>query len=494
MIRVISIFLLTSVCVFPQNNNVNTLSNPKVSLLKNEAYELNYNFSFIDSVGLDSFIIGQMTQHHIPGLAACIVKKNQIIWTGNYGWAYINLNIPIYDSTLFQIASVSKTVTGVALMKLYERGRFNLNDNINNYLPFTVRNPFYPDSIITFKMLLTHTSSIQDNWSFMPYFFHMDPPRTLRDYLDDYFTPDSMYYSTQNFSNYPPGSAWNYSNIGIALAGYLVESITGIELSSYCRDSLFASIGMNESSFFYRDLDTMHMAMPYMYNGFYIPYGHYSYYDYPDGMLKTSTIQLARFLIAFMQKGRYGNIRILDSTTVELMVTPQIPNLDPTQGLVWYKRNLGSRIIWGHNGGDLGISTEMFYYPNDTTGILLFTNGEYPFLDPIMNEMFNYAATYVLSVENTNLNVPLSFKLYQNYPNPFNPVTKIKFEIPSTVSNVKLIIYDILGREVVTLLNEEFNPGIHSVVFDGTGYSSGIYFYELIAESFTERKKMILLK
>lgn len=94
--------------------------------------------------------------------------------------------------------------------------------------------------------------------------------------------------------------------------------------------------------------------------------------------------------------------------------------------------------------------------------------------------------------------VPQDFILFQNYPNPFNPVTKIKFDIPAegkgNTVNVKLIIYDVLGRELTTLVNEQLNPGVYEVNFDGRNYPSGVYFYQLYTGSFTETKKMILLK
>jgi photosystem II stability/assembly factor-like uncharacterized protein/sugar lactone lactonase YvrE len=94
--------------------------------------------------------------------------------------------------------------------------------------------------------------------------------------------------------------------------------------------------------------------------------------------------------------------------------------------------------------------------------------------------------------------IPSKYELYQNYPNPFNPITNIKFSIPSNVksekSNVKLIVYDILGREVATLVNEKQSPGVYCVDFDGTMFASGVYFYKIITGDFTEVKKMILLK
>jgi CubicO group peptidase (beta-lactamase class C family) len=73
--------------------------------------------------------------HHIPGLSACILKKGELVWQNAYGFADIEQNIPVTDSTLFFLASISKTFTGTALMQLYERGFFDLDDNVNNYLP-----------------------------------------------------------------------------------------------------------------------------------------------------------------------------------------------------------------------------------------------------------------------------------------------------------------------------------------------------------------------
>jgi hypothetical protein len=95
--------------------------------------------------------------------------------------------------------------------------------------------------------------------------------------------------------------------------------------------------------------------------------------------------------------------------------------------------------------------------------------------------------------------IPESFSLGQNYPNPFNPVTKIQFQIPSNGLNgranfVKIIIYDLLGREVTTLVNEQLKPGSYSVDWDGTGYASGVYFYSLVTGEFAETKRMILIK
>lgn len=92
--------------------------------------------------------------------------------------------------------------------------------------------------------------------------------------------------------------------------------------------------------------------------------------------------------------------------------------------------------------------------------------------------------------------IPILFSLHQNYPNPFNPVTKIKFDIPTVDRDrsVKIIIYDLLGREVVTLVNEQLMPGSYEVDWDGSGFASGVYFYSLVSQDFVETKRMVLLK
>jgi hypothetical protein len=122
-----------------------------------------------------------------------------------------------------------------------------------------------------------------------------------------------------------------------------------------------------------------------------------------------------------------------------------------------------------------------------------------------MNGCRIYTRNVPIGITPISTEVPEQFSLQQNYPNPFNPVTKIRFAIPSNVkretSNVKLIVYDILGRELTGLVNENIKPGIYEVDWDAYGYPSGVYFYRLIVRQagsstgdFVETKKMILVK
>jgi hypothetical protein len=114
----------------------------------------------------------------------------------------------------------------------------------------------------------------------------------------------------------------------------------------------------------------------------------------------------------------------------------------------------------------------------------------------VINDVL-YGDTNLVGVNIISTEIPAKFSLSQNYPNPFNPNTKIRFDIPPSNGArgmSQLIIYDILGREITTLVNEQLQPGTYEVEWDGTNYSSGVYFYKLITSEFSETRKMVLVK
>ena len=448
-----------------------------------------------DSAGLDSFILWVMQTQHIAGVTTCAIKDGQIIWTSAHGWASAEDSIEAADTTLFMLASASKTVTGVALMQLWEEGLFGLDDDINNYLPFTVHNPNYPDSTITFRHLLTHTSSIIDNWDVMPY-WPGDSPIPLGQYLADYLVPGGAYYdSSLNYSSFPPATQWRYCNIAVALAGYLVETISD-SFPVHCRDSIFTPLDMYETSWFLADLDTHNIAIPHYWDGStYRPYGHYGYSDFPSGQLRTSSLQLARFLIAFQQHGQIDTVRILDSTTVELMTTIQYPSLNPIQGLIWRRTLLqGQRWVWGHEGGDLGVRTSMSYCPAETSAAIVLTNGESnDGLLSILDALFDYAAESAIE-ERREVSVVLSDPgLSQNYPNPFIRSTSIDFALTRD-NHVSLAVYNVMGQKVAVLVDAKLKTGMHSVVFDAQGLPGGVYYYRLHVGDIIQTKRCVFVK
>jgi CubicO group peptidase (beta-lactamase class C family) len=330
--------------------------------------------------GLDDFIQAKMQTAHLPGLAAAIVKNNQLIWSKGYGWAHIGNSVPATADTVFMLASVSKTVTGVAVMQLVEDGLIDLDADVNDYLPFDVRTPQFPNTPITTRMLLTHTAAIEDNWDVLiDLYVQGDSPIALGYFLAEYFTPGGMYYhGLKNFYAYEPGTQYHYCNVAVALAGYLVEVVSGNSFEDQTQQEIFDPLGMDETAWRLADLDINNIAMPYRHvgGGQYQPYGYYGYPDIPDGALRTSVNQLARFLIAFINFGTYNGISILPPQSVTEMRTEQIPDILPGQGLIWYQEERNGDILLGHNGGDDGVTTQMFFRLSDGVGTILLANGD----------------------------------------------------------------------------------------------------------------------
>jgi CubicO group peptidase (beta-lactamase class C family) len=336
-------------------------------------------------------LTGRLEDLDVPGVAAAIIKNGRLVCTSAAGMANVEQKRPATADTLFMIASVSKTITATALMQLYEQGKFQLDDDINRYLPFKVSIPESPKSPITFRQLLTHTASISDNISYIncplscPYGSSLSPfvtkgadsPISLADLMKGYLTPGGAYYDPiENFDSNPPGTNSEYSNMGIVLAGYLVEVISGVPFDQYCRDHIFAPLGMNKTSWRLAGIDQSILAMPYNKNDSgYIPYGQYGEPDYPDGMLRTSVNELAHFIIAYMQGGQFEGRQILKPTSVQDMLRSQT-SLDPSQGFAWYRRaRSGGWRVWGHDGADNGAGAKMWFDPVRKVGVILVTNG-----------------------------------------------------------------------------------------------------------------------
>ena len=322
---------------------------------------------------LDQFIQAKMQMGKMPGLAACIVKGNQIVWSKGYGWANVEKQLPVTPDTLFLLASVSKAVTAVSLLQLYDDGLFDLDDDLNNYLPFPVRNPHHPDTVITPRMILSHSSGIWDNWDILePLVVSGDSTVPLDNFCRNYLTPNGKYYdANENFDTQMPGTIYEYSNVGATLCGYLAESISGKLFSQHSQERLFAPLGMDETSWHLANLNVDHIAVPYQVEANeYSPLAHYGFPDYPNGSLRSSINQLARFLIAIINEGDYNGTRILTPETVAEIGEVQFPQLDSQQGLIWYHEDG----LLGHEGGEEGALTRLFFQPDTGVGVILLTN------------------------------------------------------------------------------------------------------------------------
>jgi CubicO group peptidase (beta-lactamase class C family) len=338
----------------------------------------------MDSTQLDSTITWAMNTYHIPGLAALIsTKEDGIIWKRNYGYANVALNQPVADSTLFLIASISKTILATAIMQFWEADSFELDDNINDYLDnFQVHIPNHWNDTVTFRMIMTHTAGIRDNWNVMNALIDCgDSPVPLETFLINYFTPGGTYYNTAlNFNGSKPGTVYEYAQPGICILAHLVEKFSGMPFDQYCREHIFNPLEMNNTSWFLEGMDTTAIATPYFWQGqYYFPYCHQGFPYYPIGQLRTNKIELEHFLSTYMNWGRYNGSSILDSSTVDLILTDQlgypIPGWGDYQGLIWFDyRFVAGRSLWGHDGSWNGYGTDMVFQKEENWGVILFAN------------------------------------------------------------------------------------------------------------------------
>ena len=450
---------------------------------------------FLDSAEVAESILWLMDTQHVPGVSVLIVKEGDVWWQGQYGTANFEANRPVADSTLFMLASVSKPFTGTALMKLWEEGYFELDDDIDDFLPYEVDNPSCPDSTLSFRMLLCHTSSIQDNWTILdPLPAVGDPTIPLDEFTAGYLVPGGSYYAEQNFFNQVPGRAWHYSNVAVTLIAYLVEEISGMTFEEYCQNDVFLPIGMDESSWFIANLDTNNIAMLYDWIGEeFIPYGHMGRPWYPAGQLRTSAPQMAQFLIAFMEGGSVGSNRLLEEATIDSMLTLQYTNLIDWQGIIWNWEYKAGHYTWGHGGNSWGTRTVMSFCPEDDIGVIVLSNGESDFArDSIETLLYEFARSnagtkfvetppYLGDIE---LNV---------YPNPFNQRCKLSYLLHSAVK-VQITVYDLTGRKIAIIEDGWKSAGFHSFTFNADGLSSGVYFTRLKSGDFMQTRKVLLLR
>ncbi|MFN2377379.1 MAG: serine hydrolase domain-containing protein [Candidatus Binatia bacterium] len=333
----------------------------------------------------DLLVEGQIETHAIPGLGAALIRGGQVVWARGYGLRHSSPDRPVLPDTPFLLASISKTVTATAVLQLVEDGVFGLDDDIDAILDFDVDNPLVPgDETITVRHLLTHTSGLADDesvWGGFPgeaasLYVLGDSPIALRDFLVGYFTPGGQWYDAhRNFTASTPGTQYLYSNLATALLGYLVEAATGTSLDDHCDSHLFAPLGMLDTGWHLSDFAAVDLAMPYeSFGGGLQEWGHYGYPDYPNGQLRASAADLARFLAAWAGGGIIDGVRILEEATVAEALTVQSPGVDPAQGLSWYYATIGSRSVVGHNGGDYGATTDMFFDPATGNGVVVLVN------------------------------------------------------------------------------------------------------------------------
>jgi len=356
--------------------------------------QISREISPVHPLDAGDFFEARMRGCHLPGMAVAIVRDGEVAWAEGFGTMDARTGQPVTADTLFHVASVSKTITATAVMQLSERGRIDLDAPVDEVVSHPVRHPDFPDVPITARMLLTHTGGVRDDWASYSMQYTLDdgggdPALSLASVVEGTFDPEGLWYDAEaNFLDEAPGTRFRYSNMGFALLGALVEAASGQPFADYCRENIFEPLGMIETAWWIADVDETHLAHPHRFvDGEHEALPHYSYATISDGALRTSVLEYALFLQAMMNGGVGTNgARILEADTVAEMITPQVADLAPSQGLGWNTCLTGwidpDRCarggVVGHTGGDPGVFAVAFYVPAERSAAILLANGSAP--------------------------------------------------------------------------------------------------------------------
>lgn len=314
------------------------------------------------------------------GLAVVVVKNNKIIYKQSLGYKNLENNQPLTDQSLFRIASISKSFTATALLQLVEEKRITLDDDISSLLGFPVRNPAYPDKIITLRLLLSHRSSLNDSQGY----FNLDV-------IDPATNPDF----SKCFNNYAPGAGYQYCNLNFNIAGTILERLTGVRFDAYIKQTILNPLGI-DGGYCVDSLDVEKFATLYEYkageNRFIASAGAYAsrsseLKNYqmgrstplfsPTGGLKISATGLATYMMMHCQMGKYKGGRLLKKKTAKVMQTPLSADGSDQYGLALWKTDklIPGRTLTGHTGSAYGLNSAMFFDQQRKNGMIVICNG-----------------------------------------------------------------------------------------------------------------------
>jgi CubicO group peptidase (beta-lactamase class C family) len=331
--------------------------------------------------GFSAIVTAQMQAASLPGLGLACIDRGRVSRIGTYGYADLATQTPVTPDTAFHIASLSKVFTGTIIMQLIERGHMRLDDPIDSWLDFSVRNPKFPDVPVTFRHLLSHSSSISDKGYGDDLQSVGDSPIGLRDFLISYLTPEGSRYKPEtSFSIATPGQHFSYCNVAYALLGYLAARIGNQPLEAQTDTRIFAPLKMAHSAWSLKALGNRPRATPYVLkDGAPSPIAAIGYPDWPAGLMRTSITDIAAFMASFAAD--YRGPRLLKPETTALMSQPVPLEGLPrgawhAQGLAWSHQTLGGVEYLMHGGADPGASAVVAFTPDRKKGVVLMSNLE----------------------------------------------------------------------------------------------------------------------
>jgi len=314
---------------------------------------------------LDGFVPYALKNADIAGLTLAVVKDGQILFEKGYGYADVKTKRAMDpDLTLVRPGSTSKLFTWTAVMQLVEQGKIDLDRDINDYLDFKVNSSF--SKPITMRNLMTHRAGFEEGIkSILAY----DPKQVI--------TTEAYLKRHQRPTLFPPGEVPAYSNYGAALAGYIVQRVSGEPFESYVERHIYAPLGMTRSTFQQPVPERLRADQSEGYMTASEPPRPFEYIiTAPAGSMSTTADDMAKFMIAYLQEGRYQENRILKPETVRLMFEPAVHQIDDidVMGLGFFEENRNGHRIRGHGGDSIVFHTECDLFIDDGVGIFFSLN------------------------------------------------------------------------------------------------------------------------
>ncbi|HDR7288431.1 serine hydrolase [Bacillus cereus group sp. BfR-BA-00331] len=331
----------------------------------------------------------KMKKENAAGVALVVVKDNQILFQKGFGFSDKEKNTPIDPKkTVFRLASISKVFTASAVMQLVEQGKIDLNKDIVNYMGGLK----YQNNMgepVTMEHLLTHTTG----------FDYVDPrPEDIHYQENDYtmlkdYVEDNMPTVVRK-----PGDTYTYDNFASMLQGYIVQNLTNTPFYKYMAKNIFYPLEMHNSSFVMTNFIKEKLATGYDAKGNVIPFYQTRPTDMPQGSMFSTGSDVANFMIAQLNDGKFKNNQILQKETVEDMqktkfaLHPKYPNM--TYGFEFFSpQSHNGQYVFGKGGNIPGFSSLMWLIPEHKIGVFVVTNKDSSALpvevfDDFMNQYF----------------------------------------------------------------------------------------------------------
>lgn len=324
---------------------------------------------------VDGFMYGQMMAYHIDGATVSIVKGGKTVFAKGYGYADRNSWTPVSaDMTMFGVGSISKTFAWTAVMQLQGQGKIDLDADINQYLDFKIPDT-YPGHPITMRNLLTHT----------PGFEEMSAAEATQ---AEAFGKQNL-IDTMPERVFPPGKYASYSNYGAELAGYIVQRVSGMPFNDYVKKNIFAPLNMTMSDFedplpaSEKKYETQTF---YFKDGVFVPGADQPLKAVaPAGSMKSTATDMANFMIAQLQDGRFGDGRIMSEKSAVLLHTQHFTYDSRLPGMCYgfYEGEMNGIRYYQHGGDTTTYHAEMALFPEQQLGIYISTNTDAAHSSPI---------------------------------------------------------------------------------------------------------------